>query len=121
MFSVIILHIMDSENFEIYRKTNIYSAGKIKSLLLLIDKGLSESRHAIASLDNNFNNRGAVIKIISQLQMALNLDNGEVAQNLFFLYDYIAESIDENTKESINNAIVIFKRIRSMLEFIEKG
>ncbi|MFP4521115.1 MAG: flagellar protein FliS [Fibrobacterota bacterium] len=109
-----------NDNYDKYKKVNILSAGKIKSLQLLVEKALAECRLAVADRDKSAEILANVRDIMVQLQMALDLDNGDVPRNLFFLYDYIYECAEENTSESLNKAVTILKRIREMLLEIER-
>jgi len=91
---------MFTSPYEQYRSTQIETASPERLLIMLYDAAiaaLSVARVAVASRHREEANRAfqKAQAVISELQGSLDLNAGEVARNLFALYDYFNRRLIE--------------------------
>lgn len=88
-----------------YKQTSVETASPEKLILMLYDGAIKFINQAKISMDekNIEETNKALIKtqnIISELIIGLNMDTGEIARNLYNLYDYFQRRLVEaNTKK----------------------
>lgn len=88
-----------------YKQTSVETASPEKLILMLYDGAIKFINQAKISMDekNIEEINKALIKtqnIISELIIGLNMDTGEIARNLYNLYDYFQRRLVEaNTKK----------------------
>lgn len=112
---------MVSNPYKTYLKNEIEGATKGKLVLLLYDGAIKFLRQATVFIEKK-DIPGAhenIIKaenIIYELMSTLNMEAGEISENLFKIYDYLIwQLIDANkdkNPEKINSSIQILKNIR---------
>lgn len=93
---------MQSAAYQNYHKQEIEGASKAKIVLMLIEGSIRFLRKASKGIDDKniqeaHNNIIKAENIIYELMSTLNMDAGEIAQNLMKLYDFmIWQLIDAN-------------------------
>lgn len=91
-----------------YKQTSVETASPEKLIIMLYDgavKFLNQAKVGMGS--GNIEETNIALKktqdIISELMLGLNMEAGEIARNLFNLYDYFQRRLVEaNTKKDIN-------------------
>lgn len=103
--------------YESYRQTKISTASQGKLILMLYDgavKFLNIANEAIPKKDFSTSNAN-IIKaqnIITELMISLNMEVGEIARNLYSLYDYMNHRlIQANVKKDSK----IINEVKGML------
>lgn len=108
----------NSNAYQVYQNNQVNTASKGKLLLMLYDGGLKFLRLSILALEEkNFEKTNEYLKktqnIIHELMVTLNFDAGEIAKNLYSLYDFMNhELIQANIQKDIEK----IKNIQSMME-----
>ncbi len=101
---------------EQYRNSNVMTAGKVKSVELLLEK----ASHLLSPPDEveeeeMLNNIRQVRNILTQLQMSLNLKNGEAAVHIFEVYELAQKALEDPSEKSLDVARYL---IRDLLKTI---
>ena len=96
---------------EEYAQQQIQGAGKLKSLQMLHEGGVRFLKHALADTENRAENIIKTQNIIAQLQMTLKPEKGELAELIFYLYDYIYVQLEKGDEASINNSVMLFNHL----------
>ncbi len=94
-------------------ETALGSAGKIQSLILLLNRGIILLKEA-KELPEKRNS--AIVKtqnILAQLERALNFKRGKLAGNLFFIYDFIFDELSRRDARGIDTAINMMTQLRN--------
>lgn len=98
---------MSVNPYEQYRKAGISTASSGKLILMLYDgaiRFLKEAKNGLSGnkLDLANNNIIKAQNILTELMLSLNMDVGEIAQNLYSLYDFMnRELIKANAKKDV--------------------
>lgn len=112
---------MVSNPYKTYLKNEIEGATKGKLVLLLYDGVIKFLRQSIVAIEKKdivgaHENIMKAENIIYELMSTLNMEAGEISENLFKIYDYLIwqliEANKEKNPEKINSAIQILKNIR---------
>lgn len=111
------------QGYSAYRNANVDTADQGKLILICYDVAIKHCKLAIDKFDdrNLLEERTKHLfkaqDAISELLSALNMDVGEIAQNLYRLYDYMLRSIVEggikNKKEKIEEILKYLEDLRS--------
>ncbi len=107
-----------SNAYKTYEENNVTTADSGKLLIMLYDGAIKFSRFAeIAIKDKDYNLKniylGKTQSIIEELKLTLNMETGEVAENLDELYGFmLSELIQGNIKNDLEKVI----GVREMLE-----
>ncbi|MBU0567452.1 flagellar export chaperone FliS [bacterium] len=116
---------MSTNPYEQYRKAGISTASSGRLILMLYDgavRFLKEAKNGLSEkkLDVANNNIIKAQNILTELMLSLNMDVGEIAQNLYSLYDFMnRELIKANAKKDekpIDNVIKMLVELRSAWE-----
>lgn len=108
---------MSTNPYEQYRKAGISTASSGKLILMLYDgairflkeakSGLSEKKFDLAN-----NNIIKAQNILTELMLSLNMDVGEIAQNLYSLYDFMnRELIKANAKKDKKPVDIVIRML----------
>ncbi|MDK2791869.1 MAG: flagellar secretion chaperone FliS [Deferribacteres bacterium] len=121
---------MVSNPYKTYLKNEIEGATKGKLILLLYDgaiKFLRQANRAIESKDipGAHENIIKAENILYELMSTLNMDAGEIAENLLKLYDFMVwkliEANKEKNAEKVNSVIKLLLNLReAWKEIVEK-
>lgn len=104
--------------YKMYQTINVNTASPQKLLLMLYDGAIKFCRFAEAALDEgDYEKKNIYIKktqnIINELMVTLNYDAGDIAKNLYLLYDFMMnELIQANIKKDKSKIVLV----RGMLE-----
>lgn len=90
---------------EEYRKRDILTAGKLKSLLLLLNRALLLLKEAGRDPARRNVNIVKTQNILAQLERALDFRQGELAGQLFYLFDYIFAELSNRDDRAVATAI----------------
>jgi len=94
--------------YQMYKKTQVSTASQGDLLLMLFDGAIrfaNQGRQAIAEQDMEQANVKLLRAqdIVTELMISLDLDQGEIAENLYQLYSFIYELLVEaNIKKDVN-------------------
>jgi len=94
--------------YQMYKKTQVSTASQGDLLLMLFDGAIrfaNQGRQAIAEQDMEQANVKLLRAqdIVTELMISLDLDQGEIAENLYQLYSFIYELLVEaNIKTDVN-------------------
>jgi flagellin-specific chaperone FliS len=100
---------------EVYRKMSAVSAGKLKSVLLLMDRAvllLKEARADPALLSGH---AVKIQNILAQLEQAINFREGPQSRELFALFDYLFQEIGRRDGQAVETALVFLTKLRGAL------
>lgn len=90
----------------LYRETALLTASRVQTVILLLEKARSliiENKSATGQARTDGLNQAQ--NVMAQLQMCLDLENGEAAQDLFAAFDLIWEACEVRTPNSLNLAV----------------
>ena len=109
--------------YEQYKQTQVATASQGSLILMLYDAALRNLRIAVQSIKNKKVNEAhrALIKcqdIIMELNLSLNMDSGEMAENLRSLYVYIHERLIE---ANVHKDIKILEEIIALLSGLHEA
>ena len=93
-------------------ETALGSAGKIQSLILLINRGIILLKEAGADPAKRNTNIVKTQNILAQLERALNFRQGKLAGNLFYIYDYIFDELSRRDDRGMDTAIRMLTQLR---------
>ena len=99
------------EAVRLYAYGAAYTAGKLKSHQMLLEKALL-LMHAIKTGD--LNKRDQAQNIVAYLQASLDVEFEE-AQNLFVVYGHLWDALETNTPETLNLAEEFLREIREVV------
>jgi flagellar protein FliS len=111
------------QGYNAYKSANVDTADQGKLILICYDVAIKHCKLAVEKFEDRklleertkhlFKAQDAITELLS----ALKLDVGEIAQNLYRLYDYMLRSIVEagmkNKKEKITEILVYLEDLRS--------
>ncbi|UOD34369.1 flagellar export chaperone FliS [Deferribacteraceae bacterium V6Fe1] len=118
---------MVSNPYKTYLKNEIEGATKGKLILLLYDGAIKFLRQAnkyieLKDIPNAHQNIIKAENIIYELMSTLNMDAGEIAENLLKLYDFMVwqliEANKEKNSEKINTVIKLLTNLREAWKVI---
>ncbi|MFH0919477.1 MAG: flagellar export chaperone FliS [Fibrobacterota bacterium] len=98
---------------QIYRESDIKTAGKLKSLLLLFDRALVLLHEARDNEKKRGPNIVKVQNILAQFEHSLDFESGGLAGDLFFLYDYLFEELQRRDERAIDTALRMVGDLRT--------
>ncbi len=104
--------------YQTYQQNQVNTASPGKLLLMLYDGALKFLRLAMVALEEeNFEKTNEYLKktqnIVHELMITLNFDVGDIAQNLYDLYDFMNhELIQANIKKDMKK----IKNVKKILE-----
>jgi flagellar protein FliS len=104
--------------YQIYQNNNVKTASKEKLLLMLLDGGIKFLRLSIRSLEDGDYEKtnGYLLKsqdIINELMATLNFQAGEIAHQLYSLYEYMNhELVQANIAKDVEG----IRNVKEMLE-----
>ena len=101
-----------------YSEMQLQTAGKLKSLQLLHAGAVRFLKMAVSEPETRNENIVKVGNIITQLQISLRLGEEDLAEVLFYLYDYIYSLLDKGDEESLQNAIMVFDHLSQTLRMM---
>jgi len=99
------------EAVRLYAYGAAYTAGKLKSHQMLLEKALL-LMHAIKTGD--LNKRDQAQNIVAYLQASLDVEFEE-AQNLFIVYGHLWDALEANTPETLSLAEDFLREIREVV------
>lgn len=105
-----------------YRRNQVETAEPAKLLLMLLDGALRFLQQATEALEQEEpeqvnTNLGRAQDIISELMVSLDLEQGEVARNLFRLYEYMHyRLVQANIKKSSEPVHEVIQMLTSLRE-----
>ncbi|WP_258359733.1 flagellar export chaperone FliS [Moorella sulfitireducens (nom. illeg.)] len=111
--------------YQAYRQNQVQTLSQEKLVLMLYDGALRFCRQGLAAMDKKDyagvnNNLGRAQDILGELMVTLNRDAGEVAENLYKLYDFMYRHlVQANVKKSarmINEVIDLLQQLRDTWE-----
>jgi len=114
---------MKSHGYQQYKKTKVETANQGKLIIMLYEGGIKFSKLAKKSLDNgdyeqanNYLLRAQ--DIINELMVTLDRDKGgEIANNLYQLYEYMNyQLIQANVKKSSEPIDIVLELMMELLE-----
>lgn len=109
--------------YQQYKETQFQTASREKLILMLYDGAIRNLHQAQRSLkEGNFegtnNNLTKAQDIINELMVSLNLDVGEIAHNLYQLYDYMRRRLimanTQKKEEPIKEVLGMLKELRDV-------
>lgn len=106
---------------EQYREISIKSAGKLKSILLLVDRAILLLNQAKEDESLVPANIVKVQNILAQLERALNFKRGTSAGDLFFVYDYLFVELNNRDEQSINTSLNMLRDLKDIFLTIQKN
>lgn len=111
------------QGFNAYKSANVETADQGRLILIAYDVAIMHCKLAIEKFDDRHlleERTKHIFKVqdaVSELMGALKLDVGEIARNLFNLYDYMLRSMVEasvkNKKEKISEVLGYLESLRS--------
>lgn len=122
---------MQTAAYQNYHKQEVEGASKGKIVLLLIEGAIRFLRRAAKGIEEKniqeaHNNIIKAENIIYELMSTLNMEAGEIAENLMRLYDFIiwqlVEANKDKDKEKLESAINLLSPLRdAWKEITDKG
>ncbi len=111
------------QGYNAYRTVSVDTTDQSKLILITYDVAIKHARLALERFDDKKQieerNRH-ILKVqdaLSELQSSLNLEAGEIARNLFSLYDYMFRTTVEanirNEKEKVEEVLGYLETLRS--------
>ncbi|AOQ23422.1 Flagellar secretion chaperone FliS [Moorella thermoacetica] len=111
--------------YQAYRQNQVQTLSQEKLVLMLYDGALRFCRQGLVAMEQNdyaavSNNLGRAEDILSELMATLNRDVGDIAENLYKLYDFMYRHlVQANVKKSgkmINEVIELLQQLRDTWE-----
>ncbi len=107
------------ESARTYRETSIKTANPIKLVVLLYDEAIYQIDTAIKSFEqgvstyDKINNAlGKAQDIVTELTVSLDMDQGDISQNLFRLYMYVNRVLsDTNLQKKSSEELLVCRDI----------
>ena len=94
-----------------YSDMQIRTAGKLKGLQMLHHGGVLFIKEAIADKSKRQYNVVKAQNIIAQLQMVLNFEEGDIAELLLYIYDFMYIKLNESSDRSLTEALELFEHL----------
>ncbi|OGS37221.1 MAG: hypothetical protein A2293_15195 [Elusimicrobia bacterium RIFOXYB2_FULL_49_7] len=97
---------------EEYKMRDILSAGKLKSIQLLLNRSLVLLKTAVAEPEKR---NECIIKtqnILAQFEAALNFREGSLSGHLFYLFDYIFVELNHRDESALKTAIDMLTQLK---------
>jgi flagellin-specific chaperone FliS len=104
----------------LYKETDIKTAGKLKSLLLLVDRGITLLTEAKENAGVRSGHIVKVQNILAQLEQMLNFDRGPQAGDLFFVYDYLFEELQNRDERGIETTLRMLTELRDTFKALSR-
>jgi flagellar protein FliS len=99
------------QGYSTYKAANVETADKGKLIIICYDVAIKEGRRALL-LDDSYTNIEQRTKhlykmqdAITELLISLNLDTGEIAKNLYSLYEYMLHRLTRAVTERDNDPV----------------
>ena len=105
---------------ETYKEIAIKSAGKLKSLLLLVNRAILLLKEAKEDKEKTRENIIKTQNILAQLEKALNFKEGDLAGDLFFIYDYLFAELNNMDDKAIDTSIKMLTDLKETFTAIQK-
>ena len=103
-----------------FRETAIGSAGKLQSILHLVNRAIILLKETQTGKEKRAENLLKVRNILAQLERALNFREGGQAGGLFFIYDYLYDELTRGDDRAIATAIRMLSDLRDVYEAVRK-
>lgn len=113
--------------YDKYKKVRIETASQGKLILMLYDGAIRFLNHAKVSLEDKRydvvnNNLIKAQDILTELMLSLNMSVGDIAKNLYSLYDFMYRSlIEANVKKDKELITEIRNMLQELKETWEEG
>ena len=110
---------MEKNDIERYREMAIKSAGKLKSILMLLNRAivyLKEIRENEALRSANITKAQ---NILAQLEQALNFDEGKLAGDLFFIFDYLFAELNRQDDNAVETSIKMLQDLKATFQAVQ--
>ena len=101
-----------------YSEAQIKTAGKLKSLQMLHDGAVRFLKESLEDPKIKTENIIKAQNIIAQLQMCLRFDEGDMAELLFYLYDYMYIRLENHDNKSISDVLELFEHLLQSLKMM---
>jgi flagellin-specific chaperone FliS len=105
---------------DIYKLRDLQSAGKMKSIILLLEGCLIHCKQAREDEAGRAGHLEKARNIIAQLELSVNIQSGEAARNIFFLYDYLYDQLALATGTGIQISINLLRDLIGMMREVER-
>jgi flagellin-specific chaperone FliS len=105
---------------DLYKLRDLQSAGKIKSIILLLEGCLLLCKQAREDEAGRPQFLDRAKSILSQLELSVNVSAGEPAQNIFFLYDYVYDRLNAGTGADIQVGINMLRDLIGLMKEVDK-
>lgn len=111
---------MINQGYEAYKNTTIDTADQGKLILMTYDVAIKNCKLALGVFDDSHKleqRTKLLFKVqdaITELMSALKMDTGEIAKNLYMLYDYMLRSV---VNASVKNRS---EKIAEVLQYLEE-
>ncbi|OIQ59588.1 flagellar protein FliS [Moorella thermoacetica] len=111
--------------YQAYQQNQVQTLSQEKLVLMLYDGALRFCRQGLVAMEQKdyaavSNNLGRAEDILSELMATLNRDVGDIAENLYKLYDFMYRHlVQANVKKSvkmINEVIELLQQLRDTWE-----
>ncbi len=112
-----ITHPQASKVAKNYKTTQLMTAGRIQSVILLLTE--AEKRLGEINLEDSAASRVPIVgcqNIVAQLEMALNHRHGKVANMFFLALELIYESLENLNEKSLKVARYVCTHLKESLE-----
>lgn len=114
---------MNSYAYQAYRNTQVATASQGTLILMLFDGAIKFAKQAVRCIEqSDFADANEKLlrsqDIMSELMSSLDMDVGEISDNLYQLYSFIVQllikaNVDKDTKV-INQAVDLLRELRDM-------
>lgn len=105
---------------DLYKLRDLQSAGKVKSVILLLEGCLLRCKQAREDQAGRTERLRQARNILSQLELSVNLKAGDAAKNLFFLYDYVYDRLDAGAGADLQIAINMLRDMIAIMKDVAK-
>lgn len=105
---------------EEFLETALGSAGKLQTLILLVNRGIVLLKEAKVTPAVRQTNIVKTQNILAQLERALNFKKGKLAGNLFFIYDYLFDELSRRDSRGIDVSIRMLAQLRDTFTALQK-
>ena len=101
-------------------ETALGSAGKLQSLIMLINRAIILLKESKAEPEKLNANIVKAQNILAQLERALNFKQGKLTPNLFFIYDYMFDELSRRDIQGIDTVLPILTQLRDAYTELHK-
>ena len=105
---------------EEFIETALGSAGKLPSLILLINRAIILLKEAKTAPGLRRQNIVKTQNILAQLERALNYRKGKLSGNLFFIYDFLFDELTRGDEKGIDLSINMLMQLRDTYAELHK-